>query len=454
MVTRLSPTQPQQQQPLNNPHTNNSNKTIGTSSVPNAVNNNTKGVVHGTRQYINGTLVTENEDPGVISKAPPPSSTSNGHLKTVPLSFPSKRSNSACQSPVLNRQAPEAVAACISPSACESLAPLKSSIMKKTTTTTTPTTANKNLPISSPVRPKTNREPFEVRKLVTFTDLIQYEDDYNDEKDGEGQHLHKSLHSEGDLQGMRMMKTGSTTEKKTKIVSRSKMISSISAPDMKSFNKLKGIKNVGPPHAATKSFRILPEPHLPPPYKDLVMESNNNINAADKTNAEKTLILPLININLIPHNPTPNQSFFEQDDKFLKVPKLKAVLNNQTSDSSSALDSGTCGCDFDDNSTSFRVFDRTLSDGSVQSFHSHPPGKGPLMLMNSDSSSGSNLPALEEEQSMIIDEENLMQFWRSVEKWQSIHREQQLVHNRMGYDNVIFLNNLRNELLMNGQLGR
>lgn len=434
VVTRLSPAQ---QQPNYLQTNTNTNKTIGTSSVPIAVNNNSKGVVHGTRQYVNGTLVTENEDPGVISKTPPPTTT-NGHLKTVPLNLPSKRSNN-------NNKPPEATAA------CESLAPLKSSIMKKSTTTLTPSAANKNLPTSSPVlRPKTNREPFEVRKLVTFTDLIQYEDDFNDEKDVEASHMHKGLHSEGDLQRMRLIKTGSTTEKKSKIVSRSKMISSISAPDIKSFNKLKGIKNVGPQQfGATKSFCILPEPQLP-----LFVESNNNINAVDKTNADKIPVLPVININLIPHNqPPPNQSCSEQDERFLKVPKLKAIPNasnnNQTSNSSSASGSGTCGCDFDDNSTSFRVFDRTLSDGSVQSFHL--PGNGSLKTPNSDSCS--DLPALDV-QSMTIDEDNLVQFWRSVEKWQNIHREQQLVQNRMGYDNVLFLNNLRNELLMTGQIGR
>lgn len=424
VLTRLS--QQHQQQPQQLPATPPPPKgpaAVATSSTINTMGSGGRGVVHGTSQYVNGTLVTYTEEAAAETKVP-----SNGHGLTTPQSnFTAKRSNSACQilfkksetKPIPVEQPPPAQ---------------KASIMKKYSHTTTI-----HHPIASPVR--TNREPFEVRKLVTFTDLVEYEDQ------SVGHHL-KGVHSEEDLLKLRLYNpTASEKAARTKIVSRNKMISSTSSPDMKSFDKLKGIKNVGGhynPPMATKSFRIIPDAGLPA-FKDLF--DNNNAKCCLKSTATsikgkakcEIASLPVINIALIPNNmpasSNPLKASHPQDPMYLKVPKLRGRLLNNSS-------SGKCGFDFDDNSNSFKVFDRTLADGSLESFYGH----------HDKDQGDEDLPSLDmDEQTVIDDEVNLMQFWDGVDQWQRIHREQRLASHRIGSDNVLYLNNLRNELLMEGR---
>lgn len=380
-----------------------------TGESPKRILGSTGMVVHGTSQYVNGTLVTQSEsDAGDLQAK---SKITNGHcLKAAPQNnCTAKRSSSACQ--LLNK--PQLI-----PITTE--AQPKTSIMKK------PSAGNSLLGTSPGY---SSSQPAEVRKLVTFTDLVQYEDD-DDVDEDQRMSSRRVLHSEADLVNFRILHSSEKAER-AKVVSRSKMISSISAPDMNSFNKLKGIKNVNDQYHA-KSFRIIADSQLPS-FKDLfehALEFNHNNYAMTTTikNKDNSTIgpsLPQIDINVIPNNVT-NESVINprtnQDSKYLKVPRLK---KNHSSG-------------FIDNSTSFKVFDRVLADGSLESFFSDQGhAESPVTGDNS-------LPELDVQ--VIKDEENLMEFWNCVEKWQRIYREEKT--NRAGLDNVLYLNNLRNELLL------
>lgn len=371
-------------------------------------------VVHGTSQYVNGTLVTQSNSDAEDLQAR--SKMTNGHClrEAAQKDFSAKRSNSACQ--LLNRPQLIPITAEAQP---------KTSIMKKPSTGSSPLG-------TSPQH--SSSQPAEVRKLVTFTDLVQYEDD-DDEDEDQRMPNRRVLHSEADLVNFRILHSSEKAER-TKVVSRSKMISSLSAPDMNSFIKLKGIKNVNDQYNA-KSFRIIPDSQLPS-FKDLfehALEYNKNDCALtttikNKANSAITPSLPQININLIPNPESAiNPMRTNQDSTYLKVPRLK---KNHSSG-------------FIDNSTSFKVFDRVLADGSLEIFcsdqsHTESPVTG-------DSSC---LPELDVQ--VIKDEENLMEFWNCVEKWQSVYREEKT--NRAGLENVLYLNKLRNELLLQDSKNR
>lgn len=389
---------------------NNQRPPIGTSSTA-TMGSGSKGcVVHGTRQYINGTLVAQPELEAEQPSSPAPVTIPNGHGLKVPTLL--VKSENMKHIPKPSEPQPPPLP--------------KPSIMKKPLA-----------PGSPPVNQKGPKEPWEVQKLVTFTDQVQYESEGS--RGGEIVEKRNRVHSDGNLMKSRI---SNSTDKKTQIVSRSKMISSTSSPDMKSINKLKGIKNVCSPHItpmSSKSFRIIPDSQLPS-FKDLFENALGYNNALKSTagnkskfNAPATPSLPLIQINLLPTNPINSKNERNiQNAKHLKVPRIKGKNSNNNF-------SGHCGSG--DNSSSFKVFERVLADGSVESFRSGLLDPRELSVTAND-----NPEKIVGK--FIEDEVILMQFWDCLEKWQKHFREERKNCSRIGYENSMYLNNLKNELLL------
>lgn len=336
------------------------------SSTTNDMSGSGKGVVHGTSQYINGTLVSEipsplpkEKDPKVTSKHSHKGSSTCAMLLDKIKGIPTTKK-------------PEET-------------PKMLSIMKK--------------PNSPTATVKSEREPTE-KKLVTFTNLVQYEDDYEE-------------HSEGNSKKNNGRARDYKTIPRTKVIARTNMIASTTEAKNKSFNKLKGVKSVGGRY--NQAFAVIPDSGLPS-FKILFDKAMNGIPAErlptnariTANNACKSNLLPAIN-----------------DNRNLKVPKSKCPI----------ISSGQSGLAVN------KGHPRRCEDPSLRI-----PSK---LECNSEclETSSSVVSLKESDEKVLVDSAVLEEFWSCVRNMQKIRREDR--HNLTRCKkNVMYLSELKNTMMM------